>query len=114
MTPNTWSEADSRRTRRRYSEEEKAQLLALFAKSGESAAEFCREREIYPATFSVWRKQHRAGGSGSSENTVAFAEVRVATIPVGVVTIALPSGLELRLPAGADPAWVGQLVQELS
>jgi len=100
------------RKRRMYSGQQKADLLAAFAASEVSAARFCREHRVHPATLAMWRRQ--AGGGGGADALVGFAQVRVAVPSTAAVTITLATGSVLSVPAGADARWVGELVRQLS
>lgn len=114
MNPTTETEQATNesptRTRRTYSAQEKADLLALFAESKVSAADFCRDMDVHPATFSLWRRQSGGGGAAAAD----FAEVRVAPALSSTLTIALPGGAVLSVPPGANAVWIGQLVRQLS
>ncbi|MGH7960058.1 MAG: IS66 family insertion sequence element accessory protein TnpA [Opitutaceae bacterium] len=50
------------RRRRRWTAEEKAEHLALFADSGLSQVEYCEQMGLSPATFSLWCRQSRVAG----------------------------------------------------
>ncbi|MDO8544591.1 MAG: transposase [Opitutaceae bacterium] len=63
------------RTRTCWTEQDKAECLALFAQSGLSAADFCRQLGISAATFSLWRRHARSGEAPSVERALHFAQV---------------------------------------
>jgi len=103
------------RTRVMWSAAERSQWLSLFDKSGQTAAEFCRDNDLSPATLSVWRQQ-----SGDAEPTEArLIEVPMPKIsaPSGgtpAVTLQLPSGARMDILVGTDPAWLAQLLRALT
>lgn len=102
------------RPRRRWSAEQKAELLAGFASSGQTAAAFCREAGLSAVTFSTWcRRQTRATGQPSGR----FAAVRLGEAPpivaAGAVTVHCPGGISVTMGVGTDPHWLGQLVAAL-
>lgn len=103
------------RTRVMWSAAERAEWLALFERSGQTAAEFCRQNDLSPATLSFWLRQQQ--GTSDSEDgalvavPMAAAPDRAATAIVGVE---LPSGLRLQVPVGADTPWLGALLQSVA
>jgi transposase-like protein len=91
--------------RRRFTEQERSAYLARFERSGLSATEFCRRAKIHMSTFSFWRRT----SAGRPLAAPTFAEVRLnGTSPMtGAVTLHLPSGARLEVPAGTEAAWRG-------
>ena len=89
-------------------------LITRWKTSGQSVATFCAARGVSQASFYAWRKRliaHSKEPIASAPPTPTFAAVRVVPgIPVEVV---LPTGLVVRVPAGADPAAVARLVAAL-
>ena len=112
------------RTRTCWTEQDKAECLALFAQSGLNAAEFCRQLGISAATFSLWRRTAFGEASRPLDSAPPFAQVRLTgpepsmrpsepmTAPTGVM-LHLPGGARLEAPVGTDPAWLAQLVKNL-
>ena len=98
--------------RPRRSQEQKAEYLALFERSGKPVAAFCREHGLCEQTFYNWRDRLR-GGSGPAVKA-GFAEVsgEAASIPSGVC-VHLSTGVSLELASGADVIWIGRLLREL-
>ena len=101
------------RTRVMWSAAERAEWFALFERSGHTAAEFCRQNDLSPATLPFWlRRQQGASGEDS-----ALVEVPLAAAPAlelaaaAIVGVELPSGLRLQVPVGADIAWLGALLR---
>lgn len=112
------------RTRTCWSEPDKAECLALFAQSGLNAAEFCRQRGMSAATFSLWRRAARGAVALPVQRAPGFAQVRLTAaepsvrpaeplVASTVVMIHLPGGTKLAAPVGADAAWLAQLVKSL-
>ena len=100
--------------RHRWSADEKAELLACFARSGKSAAQFCRETGLCQPTFSAWR---RRGARDTTINPPRFAAVRVdpARSPglAHQIAIHCPDGCTVVAAVGADPGWLGELARAL-
>ena len=103
------------RTRVTWSVEDRAAWLELFTKSGQTAAEFCRDNDLPQATLSFWLRQ-------SQEVPVEPGELVEVALPVpvtaadraaGTVTVQLPSGARLEVPVGTDTAWFTGLLQSL-
>jgi transposase-like protein len=106
------------RTRVSWTAAERAEWLRLFEQSGQSAAEFCRNNDLSPATLSFWVRQQQ--GTRTTEGAEAPALVEVSmpaeTAPSGsvaAVTVQLPGGVRLEIVAGTDPAWFAQLLRAL-
>lgn len=98
------------RRRRRWTPEQKADLLSQFAASGLNAAEFCRQAKL--ARKQLWDWQRRGQTTPAATGIPAFAEVRLAgPMPTAEVVIAVGADLTLRVPAGFDVQWIGQLLQ---
>jgi transposase len=84
--------------------------------SGQSVRAFCAARGLTEATFYARRRElaHREPPTTSgtpSGCSPTFVAVRV--VPDPTVEVVLPTGLVLRVPAGADPAAVARLVAAL-
>lgn len=110
------------RVLRKRSAGERARLLALFERSGQTHKQFCREHEVALSTMTFWLRQVRQ--STRSRSAGALVEVPgnvttlglprgVALLSAGSVDIRLPNRLVLSVPAGTDSAWVSQLLREL-
>jgi hypothetical protein len=110
----------SRRLQRR-SPGERERLLAHFRRSGQSQKRFCHENELSISTLQYWLSQERRrctapepieGTLVQLPSSVAAACVSGVDEPAaGTVQIRLPRQIELRVGVGADPAWVGALLQ---
>jgi len=115
-SPTTTSPAveTAPRGRRVYTQQEKADYLALFEKSEMTQADFCQEMGLNESTFSVWVRAARGETNVTKTNIVApqFAEVRLSapttteTTPAAV-TVQLPSGMKIEVNAATDAVWQG-------
>ena len=104
------------RTRCTWSASEKAEWLALFERSGQCLAEFCRDNGLSPATLSFWRT--RALGRSDASEEGALVELPQAALgsssgSVPDVIVRLHSGVQLQIPPGTDPAWLAELLRSL-
>jgi transposase-like protein len=101
------------RTRVNWTAAERTEWLALFEKSGQTAAEFCRDNDLSPATLSFWRQQ--VGSESNAES--GLVEVPMPSLNLSgsraAVTLHLSGGARLEIVAGTDPAWLSQLVRAL-
>jgi transposase-like protein len=102
--------------------EERERLLALFERGGQTQRQFCLEHKVALSTMTFWLRQARRNARGRSAGVlvevptiaVALDSPRgEARLSVGSVDIRLPNRVELRVSAGTDSAWVGQLLREL-
>jgi transposase-like protein len=108
------------RPQRNYQAQERKRLLKLFEHSGLSAKRFCQDRGIPVSTLSYWvRKARGKTGDGevveipvSAINGVSLDE-RVREAGPEQVEIRLPNQMALRIPTGADTAWVTELLRGL-
>jgi transposase-like protein len=107
---------------RKRSAEERARLLALFERSGQTHKQFCREHEVALSTMTFWLRQARQSTRSRSAGVLVEVPGSVATLDsppdatllsTGSVDIRLPNRVELRVSAGTDSAWVNQLLREL-
>lgn len=110
MTPST---PKLRRTRRRWTAQQRVHWVALFEKSGQSMLSFCRDHDLRAATLSLWRAQRRKWGEDSALVEIPVAAPSAPSMHATVVTMQLASGARLEIAAGTDPAWLGALVRAL-
>jgi transposase-like protein len=111
------STAKPPRTRCQWAPQERAEWVALFEKSGQTALEFCRDNDLAPATLSLWRAQLQ-GAAGDAEGAGELVEIPLATLSApsavsAAVTMRLPGGVQLQIVAGTDPAWLSALLRAL-
>lgn len=118
----------AKRSRINWSPEERAEWLWLFEQSGKTAAEFCRDNGLSPATLSLWRSQMPEPIDGPSgglvDVTAALASSASAPSPASPppasasssdrAVVQLPSGWRIEVPIGADAAWVREMLQTLA
>ncbi len=103
-----------RARRRRWSTEQKTELLTRFASSGQTAAAYWRATGLSEATFSNWCRRRT---QATSDPPGRFAAVRMgAASPdaeAGAVSVPCPGGISVTIAVGTDPHWIGQLVAAL-
>jgi transposase-like protein len=98
-------------SRRRWTIEQKRQILAQFAASGISAAEFCRRTGLSVGTVARWRSKLKPAHRGSPFAEVHLAEGGVVGTKVAGAVIRFVGEIEMTVALGTDPLWVGQLVR---
>jgi hypothetical protein len=116
MKPTISEDGDAVGARRFRTVEERNEFVALFTKSGLSAAAFCREHGLCEQTFYYWRKQASRSRSAvvAAHSAPRFAEVTVAPAgATGAICINLPAGLSIEVHGGTDVTWLGRVVHEL-
>lgn len=112
---------DGLERRRRWSEDEKAAVLADLAKPGSRGAEVARRHGVSTGLMYTWRKEHRAAARVAAAE-MSFAPV-LLTGPAAAATAATaPSpqlieiemkGVRVRLPAGVAPETVAETIKAL-
>ena len=93
-------------------------LVASWAKSGLSQAEFCRRRGVKAVTFGWWRRR-LAEGTDDHENADGRRVPPRRRKPGGrsvgehaaFVEVVLPQGVVVRVPGNFDPAQVTGLLR---
>lgn len=98
----------TRRTR-----EEWQALFAAQARSGLSAAAFCREHGLKASQF--WRRRRQLQGpsrSGAARSAFVPVTVRRSVEPP-VMELRVGPALSLRLPGSVAPTWVAELLSAL-
>ena len=107
---------------RKRSAEERARLLALFERGGQTHKQFCREHEVALSTMTFWLRQARQNARSRSAGVLVEVPASAAVLDsprgaarlsLGSVDIRLPNRVELSVSAGTDSAWVSQLLREL-
>ena len=100
-----------------WSAAERAEWLRLFHESGQTAADFCRENGLSPATLSIWRQQLPEGGTIGESLVELPRPAESANAPADRSTpacsVTLPSGLRFDVSEGIDMSWFGRLLQAL-
>ena len=95
-------------------------IFSAWRKSGLPVAGFCRSRDLNTSSFYRWRaildgldKASATPPHSPSEPSPPTSFVPVRVIPEAIVEVLLPSGLQLRVPLGADARQVARLVLAL-
>jgi hypothetical protein len=106
-------------TRGRNSKREQfwRETVSAFQKSGLSVRAFCGARDLSEASFFHWRRtlrerdgqRHAVRSSTARQPTL----VPLRVVPSVVMEIVLPTGLIVRVPAGAEASMVAALVTAL-
>jgi hypothetical protein len=93
--------------------------LARFSASGLGPAPFCTQEGVSVPSFYAWRRRLATEALGPAPAAPAAAEAGPRLLPVRLPApaaapeLVLPGGAVLRLPPGADLAWVRSLVEAL-
>ena len=104
-------------TRRQYTPEERARLVAEYAESELTQKAFAEERGINVGTFRQWlyRKDREEDVGTAQEPT--FQEIPLAaglpSTDSWAAEISWPQGPTVRLSAQASPAWISELIKVL-
>ena len=107
------------RALRKRSAEERQRVLALFARSGQSLKQFCRENDVALSSLTYWRREARRSAPGKLEGVLVEVPPTVvrpgslrreASLSPGTVEIRLPNRVELSVAADA---WVRDLLREV-
>ncbi len=101
------SKTPTREKRERRSRSEIEKIIAAYRGSGLTQVAFARKRNLKLGTLRKWLGKERAMPGP------AFHEVRIPIGPAGQMTIRLPGGIELEVPAGADCDWVLKVARGL-
>lgn len=112
--------------RRRWSEEERLQILAEAFSPGARVAEVCRRHDISSGLVYTWRRKLREARAAQAHNlpdevpAPAFAEaileddaVAASTGQHPAIIVDLPRGKRLRIFAAASPALVAAALKGL-
>lgn len=106
-----------RRSRRRYSAEEKRRIIVLYEESGLSRSEFCRREGIGLINLQRWIGKKRRGEFAAGEKRGArFVEVEGADIVTGgprPYRVGFGAGVWLELESGFDEREVRILAEIL-
>jgi transposase-like protein len=101
---------------RRSSKSQRARLVAQWRGSGSSQAAFARRHQIHPRTFFDWIRACPAAPPAAAPFVPVHVVAASAVAPPDAaegVTIVLPQGERLEVPAGASAAWVAAIVAGL-
>ena len=108
----------TRAQRRRFSAEERAQWVELYARSGQSLRQFSGEHDLIQSNLSRWRRQLRAAANGK-RGSGSFVEVNVTASPpppavAAAVRVSLSGGMTMEVTIGTDALWLAQVLRALS
>ena len=112
------TESESKKPRRRHSEEDREKILAEFARSELSQAEYAQSRGISVSTFQNWQRKSRRRKSDVRADDLIPVRL-VSNHPHekpagdGLIEIELPTGSIIRLARGFDPDEIRTLVKIL-
>ena len=110
---------------RRPGHDEWLKRIAEYETSGESQKGFCADRDLPFHTFQYWLYRKSKAVRSVSGSRPEFVPVEVVgsaarsgaatTSPASgaAVEIALPSGVQVRLPIGVSASFVGELIAAL-
>jgi len=88
------------------------EAVAAWQQSGLSVRAFCAGRRLSEPSFYSWRRTlSRRDRRRATEGGPTLVPLRV--LPEAFLEVALPTGLVVRAPVGADPAVVAALVAAL-
>ncbi len=84
--------------------------IASWQRSGLSIRQYCQQHQLNEANFYAWRREltrrDEAGGDRpvqrAKPSSVTWMPVTVMSSPEAVVEVQLPTGVVLRVPAGAE------------
>jgi transposase len=109
--------------RRRWSLEEKLRILGQSVAPGSSASLVCRLHGISSGQLYTWRRQFRTGeltGFAPVRLAAPVEELAMAAAPEadrprdGIIEVALPSGVKLRLVGAVDEVSLRRVLSVLS
>jgi len=110
-----------RKGRTQYSAEYRREVLAAFAKSGQTAMGFAEHLGVKYSTFASWVSKAKRLGGGKSPKKVAeepkflLAEVRDEAEATSVgVSVSLPGGVVARAGSREEVLLLAELIKALS
>lgn len=89
-------------------------LIGRWQRSKLTVRDFCQAHDISEPSFYSWRSElarRDHDHAKASSSAPIFVPVRVT--PVATIEVVLTTGLIVRVPSGADPAAIAQLVAAL-
>jgi transposase-like protein len=111
---NAEQTAPGRRVKKRYSAEDREQLMAEYRASGKTRKDFCAERGVNVTTMHGWFKALRKAALGQGKKAKSskqvLAEVAV-TAQAAPIEIALPSGKRLGIYLNGEDESLIKLVR---
>jgi protoporphyrinogen oxidase len=91
---------------KRYTVEQKQELIEFFRQSGLSASRFCKEMKLSYPTLKRWL-------GPSPTKAVQFVEIGEADSRDARMSVALPNGIWVEFPLGAERSVVASWIREL-
>ena len=88
-------------------------IIAEQCRSPLTIAAFCRVRKLCKSNFYRWRNILDQLDHPKPERVPSPSFVPLRVVPEAVVEVILPSGIQLRVPLGADAAQVARLALAL-
>jgi transposase-like protein len=97
--------------RRHKSASEKSALLAAFARTGLTQAEFAAQQGLGLSTFQRWLRQSRRNGQAPSASLIEVPNLLAARASAAVYRLAFPGGVVLEVAPGFQATEVRALAQ---
>ena len=91
---------------KRYTEDQKQELLELFRQSGLKASRFCMETNLSYPTLKRWL-------GPQPSKPAQFVEIDQSESSGGRLSVALPNGLRAEFPLDAEKPVVASWIREL-
>ena len=88
-------------------------ILAEHRRSDLTIVDFCQARKLCKSNFHRWRNILAQLDRPTAAPKPAPSFVPVRVVPEAVVEVILPSGIQLRVPLGADASQVARLAHAL-
>ena len=93
--------------------------VEAWRESGLSQADYCRQQNLNPKTFSLWTRRVQDNLSLSMGSPLELIAVQVApSAPVAStpasVMLRLANGVQLELSTAASPGWLAELLRCLA
>ena len=104
-------------SRRRFSDQERQAWICRYRASGLAQEEFARRQGLSVGTLRNWLYRFENGASSpQAPEPIRLQEVRViggSDTIAWAAEVRLPGGASCRLSGGADPRWVGAIIDQL-
>ncbi len=92
--------------------------MSLYRRSGQTAAEFCREHEVCPSSLWRWlagvRRSGQAATNAGELVEIPMAALGAAEATTAAVSMQIAGVARLEVAVGTDPQWLGALVRALT
>ena len=104
--------------RRRFTARDRKRLMSLYRRSGQTAAQFCREHEVCPSSLWRWlagaRRSGQEAASAGELVEIPMAALHAAEATSTAVSMQICGVARLEVAVGTDPQWLGALVRALT